>query len=211
MDRQAWNRRYAAEALIWTAAPNPLLAAEAGRLRPARALDLGTGEGRNAIWLAERGWRVTAVDFSEVALAKARRLARRHRVRVRWLAADVTEYRPRHGYYQLVLLCYLQLPPTERRRVLRAAAAAVAPRGTLLYIGHDRSNLEHGAGGPRDPAVLCRPQDIVADLPAFAIVRAEVVKRRVSSDPGHGGPASAMALDALVRARRQRRRETSHD
>lgn len=203
MDPQAWNRRYAAEELIWTAAPNPLLVSEARRLRPGRALDLGTGEGRNAIWLAERGWRVTAIDFSEVGLAKARRLARRHGVRVRWLRADVTVYRPRSGYYQLVLVCYLQLPPAERRPVLRTAGAAVAPGGTLLYIGHDRSNLEHGAGGPRDPAVLCRPQDIVADLPGFEIVRAEVVKRSVASDPGHGGSTSAVALDALVRARRR--------
>lgn len=202
MDREDWNRRYAGAELLWSAAPNPLLASAARRLRPGRALDLGAGEGRNAVWLAARRWRVTAIDFSPAGLAKARRLARAHRTSVRWVLADVRCYRPRRAFYDLVLICYLQLPRQQRERVLASARAAVAPGGTLLYIGHDRSNLDRGTGGPRDPRVLCTPQEVVAALPGFEIMEARVVRRAVSADPGHGGVVAGVARDALVRARR---------
>jgi SAM-dependent methyltransferase len=203
MDRQGWNQRYASRDFVWAVDANQVVVAEIGHLRPGRALDLGTGEGRNAIWLAERGWRVTAVDFSEVGLDKARRLARKRNIRVRWVLADVTEYRPRRSVYDLVLMCYLQLPRVERERVLTAASAALATGGTFLYIGHDASNLRHGVGGPQDPAVLCTPEDVAARLTGFTIVKAEVLKRQVSAEPGHGGPSEAIALDALVHAVRR--------
>ncbi|MFQ5994139.1 MAG: class I SAM-dependent methyltransferase [Acidiferrobacterales bacterium] len=205
MDRDRWNKRYADEAFVWTAAANQFVVAETARLEPGRALDLGTGEGRNAVWLAARGWQVTAVDFSNVGLQKARRLAKAHGVKVDWVLADLTQYPLKRAYYDLVLMCYLQLPASTRRQILAGGRAACRPGGTFLYVGHDLSNLECGHGGPKDPAVLCTPQEIVADLPGFEIVRAEVVQRPVAPEPAHGGPPDAIALDALVRAVRQRR------
>jgi SAM-dependent methyltransferase len=191
-----WNRRYAGSELLWTAKPNRFLVAETSSLAPARALDLACGEGRNAVWLAEQGWRVTGVDFSDVALAKARELAAARGVQAEWTQADLLDYRPVEGAYDLVLLFYLQLPAAERRRVVRTAAGALAPGGTLLVVAHDSSNLEHGHGGPRDAAVLYTAADVVADLEGsgLEVERAELVERPVETPDGE-----RTALDALVR------------
>jgi SAM-dependent methyltransferase len=204
MDRHEWNKRYSQKEFVWSIDPNRFVVLEVSGLPTGRALDLGCGEGRNAVWLAEQGWHVTAVDFSEAGLQKARQLARVRKVQVDWVLADVTSFQPKPGSYDLVLICYLQLPAPERHAVMALAREALAAGGTLLYIGHDLSNLRHGWGGPQDPSVLCAPTDIVADLPGFDITRAEVVQRPVVHEPGHGGPAEAVALDALVRATRPR-------
>lgn len=200
VDREGWNARYAARDYVWDVHPSRLLEGEMRGLGPGRALDLGCGEGRNSVWLVTLGWRVTGVDFSDVGLDKARALARRHRVRVRWLLRDLLAYRPRAAHYDLVLMCYLQLPRDELSVVLAHAARGLAPGGTFLYIAHDLSNLEHGHGGPRDASVLCTPRDIVDMLPGFRVMRAEVVERAVDTEPGHGGAAGAIALDGIVRA-----------
>jgi SAM-dependent methyltransferase len=199
VDREEWNRRYAGSELVWTARPNRFLVAEAGDLPPGRALDLACGEGRNAVWLAEQGWQVTGVDFSGVALEKARELAAARGVEAAWVEADLLAYRPERRGYDLVLLFYLQLPAPQRGLILRAAADAVATGGTLLLVAHDSSNLEHGHGGPGDPAVLYTAADVVADLDGsgLEIDRAELVERPVATADGE-----RTALDALVRARR---------
>jgi SAM-dependent methyltransferase len=164
-------------------------------LRPGRALDLGCGEGRNAVWLAQRGWRVTAVDFSEIALARARRLASSRSAAVEWVVADLRAYEPPAGAFDLVLYLYVHLPAPARRLVLRRAAAALAPGGALLVLGHDLANLTAGHGGPSDPAVLYTPAEIVTELPRLRIERAEQVARPVETEEGE-----AVAIDALVRA-----------
>ncbi len=199
MDREDWNRRYAGSELLWTAEPNRFLVAETVGLPPGRALDLACGEGRNAVWLAERGWRATGVDFSGVALAKARRLADARGVDVEWVEADLLAYRPEPAAFELVLVFYLQVPAAERRQALRGAAGAVAPGGTFLLVAHDRDNLEHGHGGPQEPAVLYTAADVAADLAGsgLELERAERVERPVQTPDGE-----RVALDALVRARR---------
>ncbi len=127
MSSEAWDRRYASTELVWSAGPNRLFAAEAAELPPGRALDLACGEGRTAIWLAERGWDVTAVDFSRVALEKARAIAERRGVAPRLIQADLLEYRPAGRAFDLVAVLYLQLRAADLRVVLTRAAAAVAP------------------------------------------------------------------------------------
>ena len=194
--REDWNERYARTELLWTAAPNQLIAAEASDLAPGRALDLACGEGRNAVWLAERGWEVTGVDFSDVAIEKARALAARRGVEVDWDVADVLRYAPVAAGFDLVVVCYLQLPGAELAYVLRHAKKALAPGGTLLVLGHDATNLTDGHGGPKDPAVLFTPEQVVSALGELVVERAEVVHRTVALDEGE-----AVALDAFVRGR----------
>lgn len=196
MRRDDWNRKYTEKDLLWSRNPNRFLVGEAGGLTPGRALDLACGEGRNAIWLAERGWHVTAVDFSEVAIAKARERAARDGVEVDLVCLDLLEYEPEPRAYDLVLVLYLQLAAKERRIVLSRAADALAPGGTFLLVGHDLLNLTEGAGGPSDPDVLYTPDDIVAELPGLAIEKAERVFRDIED-------AERPAIDALVRARRR--------
>jgi SAM-dependent methyltransferase len=195
MDSIEWDRRYGGRELLWTGEPNRFLVAETAALRPGSALDLACGEGRNAVWLAEQGWRVTGVDFSEVALEKARGLADARGVDAGWVAADLLDYRPEKHAFDLVILFYLQVPAAERRAVVRAAAEAVAPGGIFLLVAHDRANLERGYGGPQEPAVLYTAEDVVADLDGLRVERAERVERPVQTPDGE-----RVALDALVRA-----------
>ena len=197
MDSAEWDRRYGVSELLWTGEPNRFLVSETADLRPGRALDLACGEGRNAVWLARQGWQVTGVDFSAVALEKARRLAEANGVKAEWVVADLLEYRPEGRAFDLVLLFYLQVPESQRHEIVRAAADAVAPGGTFLLVAHDRSNLEHGHGGPQEPAVLYTADDVVLDLDDLRIERAERVERSVQTADGE-----RVALDALVRASR---------
>ena len=195
MSREHWDERYGTEQLIWKADPNRFLVEEMDALRPGRALDVACGEGRNAVWLASKGWRVTGVDFSRAGLAKARRLAADRGVEVAWVEADVVEWQPPAASFDAVVVMYLHLPAEQRRQVLAHGAAALALGGVLLVVGHDASNLLHGTGGPQDPAVLFGPEEIVEELSGLQIERAERVTRTVVTDAGE-----ATAFDALVRA-----------
>src|SRR5215207_7679587 len=125
MDAAYWDERYAESELVWSAEPNRFVAEVCADLAPGRALDLAAGEGRNAIWLASRGWTVTATDFSAVGLDKGRRLAEHAGVadRVAWLVADATaiDWPPEHD---LAIVAYLQLVESERREAARRAFAA---------------------------------------------------------------------------------------
>jgi len=198
MDRSDWDERYQGSELVWTAEPNRFLPAEVASLAPGRALDLACGEGRNALWLAERGWRVTAVDFSAVGLAKAAALAEARHVEVAWIEADLANWVPPEAGFDLVIVFYLHLPADERRLVLARAAAAAAPGGTVLVVGHDLSNLDGGYGGPQDPSVLTTPADLAADLDGLTIEKAELVHRTVQTADGE-----RTAIDNLVRAVRR--------
>jgi SAM-dependent methyltransferase len=195
--REDWNERYARKELVWTAEPNRRFAAEVDGLEPGRALDLACGEGRNAVWLAERGWRVTGVDFSDVALAKAAELAASRGVDVDWVVADVLDHRPEARAFDLVAVLYLQLPRDELLHALETAAGALAPGGTLLVLGHDTTNLTHGHGGPKDASVLYTAADVVPALGELVVERAEAVERTVPLADGE-----TVAIDAFVRAHR---------
>jgi SAM-dependent methyltransferase len=196
--REDWNRRYAAADRVHsTPIPNRFLVAEVTDLAPGRALDVACGAGRNAVWLAQRGWRVTAVDFSEVGLAMARALAATSGVEVEWIEADVVTWTPPPRAYDLVCVLYLQLPAGERRTVLARAVDAVRPGGSLLVVGHDLLNLTEGWGGPTLADVLFTPDDIVREIGNLVVEKAERVRRPVEED---GVPHEA--IDALVRARR---------
>ncbi|MEV7773577.1 class I SAM-dependent methyltransferase [Kitasatospora sp. NPDC086791] len=207
MDSQDWDDRYAASELVWGAAPNRWVVRELTGRTPGHALDLATGEGRNAIWLAARGWEVTGLDFSAVALERAERLTAdlpdEVADRLTWRHGDARTFEGAAAGYDLVLVAYLQLPARDRRTALRRAADALAPGGTLLVVGHDLSNLTEGVGGPRDPAVLFTPEDVLADLAGLGLrtVRAERVHREVG-EPGHHGGPGGVAVDALVRLER---------
>jgi SAM-dependent methyltransferase len=203
-DKTAWNQRYAGSDLVWSAAPNIWVEQLTRDLPPGTALDIAAGEGRNALWLAARGWHATAVDFSAVALQRAASLAEEQLGpdvgRLVTLEVDVQRWVPRPRSYDLVVVVYLHLREKQRSAVMLAAAEAVAPGGTLLVVGHDLENLTSGHGGPQDPAVLYRPSDIVADIePAqLVVVRAETAVRSLTDAKGQ----PAEALDALVLAKR---------
>jgi len=149
--RDYWEERYAAPGLAWSGEPNPVLVAEATPLTPGSALDIGSGEGGDALWLAGLGWQVTGVDISANALAKARARAEsvdgHAAARIRWEQHDLTSWSPEPRSFDLVSSQFMHLPASARRILFRALAEAVAPGGTLLIVGHDVSDAD--AGGHR--------------------------------------------------------------
>lgn len=205
VDAHDWDLRYADAGLVWSATPNQFVAAELAELPPGRALDVAAGEGRNALWLAERGWEVTAVDFSLIGLDKGRTWQSRHErgrdLHVDWVHADVLEYDAGPSTYDLALLAYLQLPVEPRRTALRRSFAALRDGGTLFLVAHDSSNLTQGTGGPQDASVLYTAEEVLADLDGerFEVLRAERVTREVSPPQDSAELDPRTAYDVLVR------------
>jgi SAM-dependent methyltransferase len=199
VDGEEWDARYDAQDRVWSADPNVFVADEVADLAPGRALDLAAGEGRNALWLAERGWDVEGVEFSRVAIDKARAAAEERGVEVTWTFADLT-HTPHLEPADLVLLAYLHLPRERFSRVVRYAASLVASGGTLLLVAHARANLDRGYGGPQDPEVLPDLDDLLDDLAdtRLSIDKGEEVTRAVPTEEGERD-----AIDLLVRASRR--------
>ena len=197
MDAAAWDERYSQSELVWGAPPNAVVVEQVTALPRGRALDLACGEGRNAHWLATRGWEVTGLDYSAVALDKARRVAaeapRSVRERLDYRVADVTES-DLGGEYDLVLMIYLHLAPEERLQVVNRAISALKPDGILMILGHDAVNLSQGVGGPQDIEILYTPDDLVAVLDGRLSV--DVAERRFRETD------SGTAIDALLVAHR---------
>ncbi|HEY0507783.1 MAG TPA: class I SAM-dependent methyltransferase [Blastococcus sp.] len=186
MRAEEWNERYA-EQQQWTAEPNPLVAELLADLTPGDAVDLAAGEGRHALWLAGRGWQVTAVDFAAVGLGRGRQLPGAERVR--WLTADVRSWDAGAGSLDLVVIAYLHLPQDEFASVLTRAAGWLRPGGRLLVLGHDLANLTAGVGGPQDPTLLYSVDRLAPAAELLAVDRLEQVRRQT--------PAGT-ALDTLL-------------
>jgi 2-polyprenyl-3-methyl-5-hydroxy-6-metoxy-1,4-benzoquinol methylase len=163
-EQAAWEERYRAKPAIWSGRPNPQLVAEAAGLAPGRALDVGCGEGADALWLAERGWHVTAADISTTALerAAAHVAGNEAAARIEWIHADLREQPPAEGAYDLVSAQFMHLPGDERRALYERLAAAVAPGGTLLIVGHHPSDLETAAHRMHCPGMLFTAEQIAA-------------------------------------------------
>lgn len=153
MDASAWDERYAARELIWSAEPNVFVARECADLPPGRAVDLAAGEGRNAIWLARQGWDVTAVDWSGVGLDKGRQVA--GDTRLTWQQADATTWQADEPV-DLTVIAYLQLTEPARTAAVCNGFDALAPGGTFLLVAHDSTNLTEGTGGPQPECPLHR-------------------------------------------------------
>ena len=178
--RRGWDERHRSGDFEGQG-PNPTLVLGVAGLTVGRALELAAGSGTNAVWLAGQGWRTTAVDWSPVGLANGRAKAEAAGVGVEWLERDLFAWSPPAGSFDLVVIVYLHVPPVERGPVYAAAAAAVAPGGRLLVVGHDRINATEGEGGPPDTVRLFTADEIAAELlavdPTFVVERSEVVRR----------------------------------
>jgi SAM-dependent methyltransferase len=185
-----WDERYA-ERQQWSSEPNALIADLLAGLPPGKAVDLAAGEGRHALWLAGRGWRVTAVDFSAVGLARGQ--AQPGADRVTWIPADVTTWSTAPDLLDLVLVAYLHLPEADTVAVLTRAVGWLRPGGRLLVLGHDVENIGSGVGGPQEPAILHSVGRLAPVAELLTVDRLEQVRRET--------PAGT-ALDTLLWGRR---------
>ncbi|MDV6266787.1 class I SAM-dependent methyltransferase [Rhodococcus globerulus] len=197
MDAADWDKKYERSELVWGAPPNELLVEYATALPHGKALDLACGEGRNALWLATRGWEVTGIDYSAVAIDKARTIASRSPRsvvdRLDYRCGDVTTVEYGHNY-DLALVLYLHLPAPQRTLVVNRAINSLKPDGILMILGHDRSNVDYGVGGPQDAEILYTPEDLMEEF-------GNRLSFEIAGNP-HRHTETGIAIDALVIGRK---------
>lgn len=196
MDAAQWNERYRASAGgVWAAEPPAVVREIIASWPPGTAIDVATGDGRAALWLAARGWTTTGVDFSSEALALA--AARPGGDSVTWTTGDVHEWEP-EAPVDLVVSCYLHLPDIPA--AIARMAQWVAPGGSLIVLGHDVDNIAAGGHGPSDPAILYTPDLLRGALDdRFRIERCERVAR-TSADAELRDGHPATAIDTVMHA-----------
>lgn len=198
MDAEAWDRRYADPDRPPSSDPNPALVELVSHIQPGRALDLAAGAGRNAVWLAGRGWRVTAVDFSRAGLAEARRRAEAARGDMEYVHADVYDYSAPPAAFDLVLVAYLHPEPAHRPALFAIAADAVAPGGNLLVVGLDATD-PNAATGTMDPEKRFTPDRLADAFPGIELTRCERVTRLRDTPDG-----PERSIDTLAWGQRSR-------
>lgn len=200
-----WDERYGSKAAIWSGRVNPRLMEQAADLTPGTALDIGSGEGADAIWLASRGWQVTGIDISTVALQRAAALAAEAGAdvaqRITWQQADVLTWNPAPSTYDLVSAQFMHLPSDILAAVHVRLAAAVRPGGTLLIVGHHPEDRASGLRSSGSGALLFTAEAIAERLDphAWEIVVAQTQTREVTGPEGE----PVTAHDAVLAARRR--------
>ena len=197
-DAAEWDERYTEAERVWSGDPNGALLAEAAHLAPGRALDVGCGEGADAVWLARRGWQVTGLDVSGVALARAARHAVDAELHVTWVHAGLVEAELPAGRFDLVSAQYPALRKTPQATAERALIDLVAPGGTLLVVHHDIDS-EHVRDSGFDPADYVLPPDVAALLDESWQVEVDELRPRTVN----GGAGARHTHDQVLRARRR--------
>lgn len=200
-----WVRRYREGRAQWSTDPSHTVvrteSAIAACQAPGSALDLACGTGRNAMYLARRGWNVTALDFAEPALELARERAHEQGLSIQWMLQDLLEWYPPVEAFDLAMICYLHLPWQWFRRILSRAEQALRPGGVLLVVGHDRINITEGTGKPKHMDVAYTPDEVAGALAWCTVERAERDRYvREFQEPDAPG---TMQIDCVVQARRR--------
>jgi SAM-dependent methyltransferase len=196
-----WDRRYSESDRLWSGRPNGALVAEVRGLAPGRALDVGCGEGADAIWLAQAGWDVTALEVSGVALRRAAAHAGEAGVDIRWVHDGLVEAALADGSFDLVSAQYPALPRTPGAQAEQALLAAVAPGGTLLVVHHAGMEHHEPREGGFDPADFVSVAMVAAALDDDWLVEVAELRPRVVPE---GGAGAHHTEDEVLRARRQR-------
>ncbi|GAA3818609.1 class I SAM-dependent methyltransferase [Sphaerisporangium flaviroseum] len=204
-DEVFWEERYRSNAAVWSGRPNPQLVAEASDLAAGAALDVGSGEGADALWLASQGWQVTAVDFSTTALRRgaehAGSLGADVAGRIHWVHADLTTWAPPERHFDLVSAQFMHLAEAPRQALFARLATAVAPGGTLLIVGHHPSDRHTTMSRPSMSDMLFTAEQVGDSLdPAqWDVLVADTRPRAVNDPEGR----EITIHDAVLRARKR--------
>jgi len=193
-DQQAlWDARYAAEDYLFGTRPNDYLRSQAPRLAPGqRALAVGDGEGRNAVWLARQGLDVTLVDISPVGLEKARRLAREHGCRIETIAADLTQWDWPVDQFDLAVEIFVHVPVAERQAIHRAMAASLKPGGLALVEAFQKGQTARSSGGPRTAPLLYDAGALAEDFAGLSTLELLEGTVRLAEGSKHRGLAQVV-------------------
>jgi SAM-dependent methyltransferase len=195
-----WDARYAEVDKVWSGNPNATLVTEVAGLPPGRALDVGCGEGADAVWLARHGWDVTALDVSQVALERAALHAEQAGVRVRWIHAGLLDASLSPGVFNLVSAQYPVLRRSPKNEAERALLAAVAPGGVLLVVHHADIDPEHARMRGFDPADYVQPAQVASLLDDDWQLEVDETRQRTVET----GAGAGHSVDQVLRARRLR-------
>lgn len=203
-DETYWEERYRTNTAVWSGRPNPQLVTETADLTPGTALEAGSGEGADTIWLAARGWQVTAVDFATAALQRAAEHAEAAGAdvagRISWVHADLTRWTPAERHFDLVSAQYMNLPAAPREALFHGLAASVAPGGTLLIVGHHPSDLQ-ALPRPPFPDRFFTAEEVAAGLDPD---QWDVLVADTRPRPAHVHDDREVTIhDAVLRARRR--------
>ncbi len=197
MSSAFWDQRYSNDDLVYGREPNEFLAQMRDRLpSKGRALDIGAGEGRNALFLASCGLDVLAVDQSEVGMQKAQRLARERGLKLRTQAVDLQDFDAEHGSFDVVSSIFVHLPATLRAAVHARVGAWLKPGGLFVLEAYGPDQIERSTGGPKDPLLLTPLDVILGELEEFEIEHQAALVRNVSEGQFHTGDASVVQVVA---------------
>ena len=197
MERGFWDERYGAEGLVYGTEPNGFLASVADRLpRRGSALDLGAGEGRNALFLTSRGLDVLAVDQSEIGMRKAERLARERGLTLRTRAVDLADFDADPGSFDAVSSIFVHLPTPLRAAVHGRVRSWLKPGGVFVLEAYAPDQINRDTGGPKDPDRLAPLEVLLSELDGLAIEHRAALVRDVSEGRFHTGEASVVQIVA---------------
>jgi SAM-dependent methyltransferase len=194
MDASFWNDRYAVAGHVYGESPNLFVAEVAPQIPDGPVLCLAEGEGRNAVHLATLGHCVTAVDQSEVGLAKARRLAGTRGVEIETVPADLADYAIAAGAWAGIVATFAHLPPALRRRIHREVVAGLQSGGVLILEAYTPAQLAFGTGGPKSPELCMTLAGLRAELSGLNFVIARELERDVIEGHGHTGRGAVVQI-----------------
>ncbi|MGR3555030.1 MAG: class I SAM-dependent methyltransferase [Paracoccus sp. (in: a-proteobacteria)] len=194
-----WNERFSREEFHFGEAPAAFVRDHLGGLGAgAHVLTIAEGEGRNAVWLARQGCRVTAIEPTGTGREKAMALAARHGVTMEWRQESLESYGWPSNGFDVVLGCFFQFAdPRLRAEILAGMARTTMPGGTVFLHGFSTRQLGNGSGGPRSEPNLWTPDRLLPAFPGWQVVRAEDYDAVLDEGPGHSGPAAL--VDVIVR------------
>ena len=196
--REHWNARFAGDGYYFGTEPNVFLREHAALLpRKGRVLAVADGEGRNGVWLAQQGLNVLSIDFSPVALAKARSLARERGVKLETAEADLSKWRWPRAAFTAVVAIFIQFAgPALRERIFAGAKKALKPGGLLLLQGYRPKQLEYKTGGPSEIERLYTEEILRAAFGDFEILALDQHEEIVAEGTGHAGMSALIDLVA---------------
>lgn len=192
-----WDERFAEPGWTYGTEPNGFLVTVVDRIPQGRVLSLGEGEGRNAVFLARRGYDMLGVDGSAVGLAKARRLAEEAGVAIATHLADLAEYEIAPGSWDGIVSIFCHLPAELRRRVHRQVVAGLKPGGVFVFEAYAPKQLQYGTGGPQTRDLLVSLDDARAELDGLAFEIAREAEREVHEGRRHSGIGAVVQVVAV--------------
>ena len=191
-----WDKRYSGKTFAYGTHPNDFLRTQAGHLPLGEVLSLGEGEGRNAVFLAGLGHKVSALDGSKVGLDKARAFAQNQDVEINTIHADLADYKIEGNRWDVIVSIFCHLPPDLRRKVHGQIAAGLRLGGCLILEAYTPQQLAYKTGGPPNAAMMMDLESLRAELGGLDLEFAKEGIREVQEGAFHSGPGATVQLIA---------------